>query len=287
MPEMGARMNGKVCLVTGTTSGIGTVTVREIAASGATTILHCRNQAQGLALKAQIEAANPGADLNVVVGDFASLSSVRAMAAQVLERWDRLDVLVNNAGAVQTKPQVTQDGLEMTFGVNHLAPFLLTTLLLDRLKGASEARIVNVASAAHYRGRLDIEDVARPRSYDGWAAYCTSKLCNVLFTFELARRLAGTRVTANCLHPGVVATGFGRNTPGLLNFLEVIGKPFLWTPEKGARCTLKLALSPEVAGVTSKYFHSNGRERTPSRLSRDTDLAARLWQKSEQLVENV
>jgi NAD(P)-dependent dehydrogenase (short-subunit alcohol dehydrogenase family) len=260
------------------------VTAREIARAGATTILHCRNVTQGEALKAELQRQIPGAKVGLVVGDLASLAAVRGVAEQVLSGWNRLDVLVNNAGAIQAERKTTADGIEMTFGVNHLAPFLLTSLLLDRMQQAGRARIVNVASAAHYRGRLNVDEVAAPPTYDGWGAYCTSKLCNVLFTFELARKLAGTSVTANCLHPGVIGSGFGHNTPGLFSWLVTLGRPFMWTPEKGARTSIKLATSPEVEGITSRYFHSNGRERTPSRLARDQALAARLWQKSEQLV---
>jgi len=278
------RMEGKVCLVTGATSGIGEVTARELGRDGARVILHGRSPSSAEAARDRISKVAPGARIETITADLGSLEGVRTLAKEVLERWDRLDVLVNNAGAIQEKRRMTADGIEMTFGVNHLAPFLLTHLLLDRLRASAPARIVNVASAAHYRGHLDLDDVGAKRSYQGWQQYCNSKLCNVLFTYELARRTEGSGVTVNSVHPGTVTTGFGRNTPGIFKFLVTVAGPFMLTPEKGARSMLRCVRAPELATVSGKYFHSDGTERRSSRQSRDPEVQRRLWEISESMT---
>jgi NAD(P)-dependent dehydrogenase (short-subunit alcohol dehydrogenase family) len=263
--------------VTGATSGIGEVTARELARDGGTVVILARSRTKGEATRSFIRTATGNDKIELVLADFESLSDVRRAATELLERFPRLDVLVNNAGAIQTAFSETRDGIETTFGVNHLAPFLLTSLLLDRLKASGPSRIVNVASRAHIRTKLRLDDLEGRTKYSAWHAYCQSKLCNVLFTYELARRLEGTQVTANCLHPGVITSGFGKNRPGLFNLAIRIAGPFMWTPEKGARTSLKLARAPELAGVTGKYFDDDGKEVRSSRVSYDQDLQRKLW----------
>jgi NAD(P)-dependent dehydrogenase (short-subunit alcohol dehydrogenase family) len=223
----------------------------------------------------------------LVVFDLESLASTREGAAQLLDRCARIDVLVNNAGLVLSQRRETPDGLEATFAINHLGPFRLTTLVLDRIRASAPARIVNVASTAHRSARrgLDFDDLQSRRGYRGMAAYARSKLANIYFTTELARRLAGTGVTANCLHPGTVATGFARDGDGrgFLAFGVRVIKPFILTPEQGARTSVYLASSPEVADVTGRYF-IKCKLRSPSKVARDEDAARRLWEVSEALV---
>lgn len=196
-------------------------------------------------------------------------------------------MLVNNAGAYNATRTLTKDGFETTFGVNHLGYFLTTKLLLDAIKATAPARIVSVSSAAHGRGKMNFDDLQGERSYAGFGAYGQSKLANVLFTYELARQLEGTGVTANCLHPGVVKTGFGKNNSGIVRgffaVFQTVGKPFLLTPEKGAQTSIYLASSPEVEGVTGKYF-AKSREAQSNAISHDRDVARRLWESSEQMV---
>jgi NAD(P)-dependent dehydrogenase (short-subunit alcohol dehydrogenase family) len=274
---------GQIMLVTGASSGIGLITVRELAARGATVVLVCRDQARGQAALAEVEKAATGDAPVLMLADLASQVSIRALADQVRRRFDRLDVLVSNAGAIYTRRQVTVDGFEETFATNHLAPFLLTHLLRDRLEAAPAGRVVVVSSVAHQRAKLDFDDLQAERKYEAMKVYGRSKLANVLFTYELARRLAGTRVTANCLHPGVIATNFGRNTPGLFNIGIRIAAPFMMSPEKGAQTQIYLASSPEVAGVTGKYFVKSHEARS-SAISRDPEVAAKLWAASATMV---
>jgi NAD(P)-dependent dehydrogenase (short-subunit alcohol dehydrogenase family) len=282
-------MKGRVCLVTGATMGIGKEAARTLAHMGAEVVLAARDEARAKQAVAEIGGAT-----SYVLCDFASLASIRAMCAEVLARHPRLHVLLNNAGAIFASRELTTDGYERTFALNHLGYFLTTELLLDRLVESGEpgrtARIVNVASAAHAGARrgLDFDDLLSARSYGaGIDAYNKSKLANVMFTYELARRVAGTPVTANCLHPGVIASGFGKNRPGLMALLVGLASPFLWTVEKGARTSVKLASSPEVEGVSGKYFDEKGRERRSSRASYDVDAQRRLWEESERLVRAV
>jgi retinol dehydrogenase-14 len=284
MPEKDRPLNGKVIVVTGPTSGIGEVTARELARSGAHVVLVCRNAAKGEALRDTLRREAGNAAVDLVVTDFASLADVRRGAAEIRARFPRLDVLVNNAGAIQMSRSTTIDGFETTFAVNHLAPFLLTNLLLEKLKQSAPSRIVNVASRAHFRRGIDLDDPEGKKAFDGFTAYCRSKLENVLFTYELARRLDGTGVTANCLHPGVVATGFGRNQRGLFNVAVRLASPFMWTAEKGAQSSIFLARDKSVEGVTGKYFDEKSRERRSSHLSYDTKVQRRLWEMSERLT---
>lgn len=280
-------MAGKMVVVTGGNSGIGRETALALARAGASTLITARDPERGAAAAADIGRRAGTGLVGLVVFDLADLGSVRAGAAEILERCPRLDVLVNNAGLVLTERSVTADGYETTFAVNHLGPFLLTNLLLDRLRASAPSRVVNVASTAHKGARLDFDDLQSANGYRAMNAYGASKLANVLFTAELARRLEGSGVTVNCCHPGTVSTGWGRDgdTKGLLafglRFMPYL--PFFLTPEAGARTSVYLASAPEVAEVTGRYFVKR-KERDPSPAARDAAAARRLFEVSEELV---
>jgi NAD(P)-dependent dehydrogenase (short-subunit alcohol dehydrogenase family) len=283
----GTNMNGKVCLVTGANQGIGKETAIGLAKQGATVVITARDQAKGAAALADIKQRSGNDSVTLMTVDFASFDSIRRFAADVQAAHPQLHVLVNNAGAYNAARSVTKDGFETTFGVNHLGYFLTTKLLLDTIKASAPARIVSVSSGAHARGKMNFDDLHGEQSYAGFGAYGQSKLANVLFTYELARRLEGTGVTANCLHPGVVMTGFGKNNSGFIGSLfgvfQTVGKPWLLTPEKGARTSIYLASSPEVEGVTGKYY-ADSKEKESNAISHDTDVARRLWDVSEQMI---
>jgi NAD(P)-dependent dehydrogenase (short-subunit alcohol dehydrogenase family) len=282
-----ADMSGKTVVTTGGNSGIGLETAVALARAGATTVITARDKARGEAAVGDIRARAGSDRVDVVVFDLASLDSVRQGAADLLARCPRIDVLVNNAGLVLGERRETADGFEATFGTNHLGPFLLTELLLDRIKASAPARIVNVASTAHKGARagLAFDDLQGTRRYSAMNAYSKSKLANIYFTTELARRLEGTGVTVNCLHPGTVVTGFGRDgdTSGVFRFGLSVIKPFVLNAEKGARTSVYVASSPDVEGVTGKYF-VKCQVRKPSKAARDDAAAARLWSISEQYV---
>jgi NAD(P)-dependent dehydrogenase (short-subunit alcohol dehydrogenase family) len=278
-------LSGRTCVVTGFTQGIGKETAIGLAKSGARLVLVARDAARAEAAAADVRAAGAasGATVEVMLADLSSQASIRALAADFLARHDRIDVLVNNAGGINTSRKLTVDGLEMTFAVNHLAYFLLTNLLVGALEKAAPARIINVASSAHQGGRIDFDDLQAERGYAGFRAYGQSKLANILFTRELARRLDGKRVTANALHPGVVRTGFGKGDGGFLAAAVKIAGVFFISPAQGAATTLYLASSPDVAGVTGRYF-AKCREKTPSRRAQDDETARKLWEVSAKLV---
>ncbi len=283
----GSTMNGKVCLVTGANQGIGKETAIGLAKLGATVVMTARDQAKGAAALAEIKQRSGNDTVTLMPVDFGSFDSIRRFAADFQATHPQLHVLVNNAGAYNAARTVTKDGFETTFGVNHLGYFLTTKLLLDTLKASAPSRIVSVSSAAHSRAKINFDDLQGEQSYGGFGAYGQSKLANVLFTYELARRLEGSGVTANCLHPGVVRTGFATNNSGFIGGLVVvfqtIGKPFLLTPEKGALTSIYLASSSEVEGVTGKYF-AKSHEAESNAISHDKDVARRLWDLSEQMV---
>ena len=279
-------LSGKTCLVTGATSGIGKVTARELAGMGARVVFTARDARKADAVKSEIARAVPKAMLEVIQVDLSSMRAVREAAADYRRRFTRLDLLVNNAGAIFWKREMTVDGLERTFATNHLAYFLLTRELLDLLKASAPSRIINVASNAHRRGRIHFDDLQLERGYSAWGAYGQSKLANILFTRELARRLHGTGVTANAVHPGGVATSFGRSGSGWMDLLYRLAAPFLLSPEKGARTTLYVGTAPELENHSGGYFaHSS--QATPSPEAQDDDSAKRLWEESERILQRV
>ena len=282
-----ADMTGKTVVITGGNSGIGLETAVALARAGAKTVITARGRARGEAAVADIRKRAGSDQVELVVFDLASLGSVREGAAEILTRCSRIDVLVNNAGLVLGERRETADGFEATFGINHLGPFLLTDLLLERIKASAPARIVNVASTAHKgaRGGLAFDDLQTTRRYAGMKAYSRSKLANIYFTTELARRLEGSGVTVNCLHPGTVVTGFGRDgdTTGVFRFGLSVIKPFVLNAEQGARTSVYVASSPEIDGVTGKYF-VKCRVRNPSKVARDDEAARTLWKVSEEFL---
>jgi NAD(P)-dependent dehydrogenase (short-subunit alcohol dehydrogenase family) len=273
-------MNGKVCVVTGATSGIGKAAATGLARMGARVVLVGRDRGRAEATAAQIGSV--GALPIVDIADLASMDQVRALAER-LAALDRIDVLINNAGLVLGERRGTPDGFEQVFAVNHLAPFLLTNLLLPRLTASAPARVITVASDAHSAARLDLDDPNLERGWDSWRSYANSKLANILFTRELARRLHGSGVTANCAHPGVVRTGFGREARPLLRLGVTLARPFLLSPERGADTIVYLASSPDVADETGGYYVRRQR-REPSAAARDDAAARKLWQISEELT---
>jgi retinol dehydrogenase-14 len=276
-------MAGKTALVTGGTGGIGRATALGLAAMGARLGITGRDHERAEEVAAEIRAAG-GGQVELFVADLSSESEVRRLADEVLQTYPRLDVLVNNVGGFWNTRHVTADGLERTFALNYLAPFLLTNLLLGRLTHSAPARVVTVASNAHSTGRIDFGDLQGERSYSGSRAYSQSKLGNVLFTYELARRLRATSVTANALHPGVVNTSFGAEDPGGVQRLFVpFVRPFLKAPEQGAATSIHLASSHDLDQVSSRYF-ANSKPKRSSKDSYDEAAAARLWQVSAELV---
>ena len=277
-------LQGKVCVVTGANSGIGKETALALARMGATVVLVCRSEARGTDALEVIKAQTGNEAVSLVVADFSSQQQVREAAAAIQEKCDRLDVLVNNAGVTPWERRVTdENGLELIFAVNHLAPFLLTNLLLDRLKTSAPARIVTVSSGAHRRVALDFDDLQNKQRYVPFDVYSQSKLANVYFTYELARRLEGTGVTANCLHPGVVSTALFRHLPPFLGLAVKLARPLLLTPAQGADTVIYLAAAPEVAGVNGRFFER--REAVESSpVSYDGEAARRLWEESEALT---
>ena len=284
MPDL----QGKTVVVTGGNSGIGFETAAALASMGARVLITARNADKGRAAVASISQRLRGeGQVQLVTFDLADLTSVRRGAAEILEQTPRLDVLVNNAGLVLSERSETVDGYEATFAVNHLGPFLLTNLLLDRMTESAPSRIVNVASTAHNAARQGIpfDDLQSTRGYRGMHVYGQSKLANILFTLELSRRFADKGVTANSLHPGTVRTGYGRDgdARGLLGFGIKIASPFFLSPAKGARTSVYLASSPEVVGISGEYF-VKCKARKPRRWAQDPAAAGRLWQVSEELV---
>lgn len=274
-------------VITGGNTGIGKETARALSRMGALVVIGCRDVAKGERAAAEIRAQT-GGELVVLPLDLASFESIRAFAQQVLDRWARIDVLLLNAGVVLGDRRETKEGFEATFGVNHLGHFLVTELLLERVEASAPARIVVVSSDAHRRAKsgLDWDElVQRRHGYSGWQVYCESKLANVLFTRELARRLEGTGVTVNALHPGVVATEFaqGGDVRGPVSWFFKLGAPFLKSAAQGAETSIFLASSPEVATTTGAYF-KDCHEVKPNRAARDDHAARRLWEESERLI---
>jgi NAD(P)-dependent dehydrogenase (short-subunit alcohol dehydrogenase family) len=281
---MAYSMSGKTCVVTGANSGIGLEIARGLAAGGARVKMIARDRERGESARDDVARSTKNPDVELLVCDLSSQSQICLLAAAILDHCSRIDVLVNNAGLTLGKRVLTEDGIETTFAVNHLAPFMLTNLLRDRLVESRPARIVTVASDAHRGGRIDFADPSGERGYSAWQAYSQSKLANILFTRELSRRLMGTGVTATCLHPGVVRTGFGREGSPFIRVGTRIAGMFLLSPQKGADTAVWLAASPEVEGASGGYYEKR-RLRQPSPAARDPEAAARLWALSETMVD--
>jgi NAD(P)-dependent dehydrogenase (short-subunit alcohol dehydrogenase family) len=278
-------MDGRVALITGATGGLGKVVARELAKQGPTVVIAGRDPVKVQATVEAIRAQGGDQAADGLVADLSSMAEVRRLAEAFRRRYPRLDVLVNNAGAIFARRQVTVDGYERTFALNHLASFLLTNLLLDRLEATAPSRVVNVASRSHEGGTIDFDDLQGARRYGlgGGRAYGQSKLANVLFTYELGRRLAGTGVAANAVHPGFVATGFGEGNGGLMGLGMKLAHRFAITPEAGAATILYLASSPEVDGVTGRYWVKR-RPTASSPASCDEAAQRRLWDVSARLT---
>jgi NAD(P)-dependent dehydrogenase (short-subunit alcohol dehydrogenase family) len=276
-------MQGKVCVITGATSGIGLVAAERLAAMGARLVLVARDRARGEATLARLRAKAPQAQARIVYGDLSRLAEMSRVATEIAEAEPRIDVLINNAGAMFLERGVTADGLERTFALNHMSYFVLSNLLKDRLLAAKPARFVNTASGAHKGETLDFSDLQSEHHYRGLRVYGRSKLANILFTREMARRLAGSGVTANCLHPGFVATRIGDNNGPVFRAGLGIAKHFALSPEKGAETIVYLASSPEVAAVSGGYF-TQRRPATPSAAARDDAAALRLWEVSARIA---
>ena len=276
-------MNGKVCLVTGATDGIGKVSARVLAELGAKVIIVGRNPEKSAIVLAELRSISGNENIDLLMADLAVMQEVRDLAEQVISRYDRLDVLLNNAGGYFTKHEITSDGLEMTFALNHMSYFLLTNKLMELLKYSAPARIVNVSSDAHYGVNIEFENLNGEQEYKAWKAYQKSKLANVLFTYELLKKVPGN-ITVNCLHPGFVATNFGHNNGGFFGpVLKIAQRISAIDPEEGAKTSIFLCSAPEVKGVSGKYFYKC-QPKTSSRESRNMDTGKRLWQISSDIA---
>lgn len=276
-------MQGKVVVITGATSGIGQVAAEKLAGMGARIVQVARSHERGEAALERLRSLAPGIAHTVHYADLLRISEMKRVAAEIAAAEPRVDVLINNAGAMFGSRQVTEDGLERTFALNHVSYFVMTHGLRERLAGSGPARVVNTASDAHERARLDFDDLQSSRGFRGFKVYSRSKLCNILFTRELARRLAGTGVTANSLHPGFVSTRFGDESGGAFSVVVRIAKLFALSPQKGAETLIYLASSPEVAKVTGEYFHKC-RPATPSKEAQNDSDAQRLWTETAELI---
>ena len=276
-------MNGKICLVTGATDGIGKVSARVLAEMGAKVIIVGRNPEKSAAVLTELKSISRNENIDLLMADLAVMKEVRDLAEQVISRYDRLDVLLNNAGGYFAKHEITSDGLEMTFALNHMSYFLLTNKLMGLLKSSVPARIVNVSSDAHYGVDIEFDNLNGEQDYKAWKAYQKSKLANVLFTYELLKKVPAD-ITVNCLHPGFVATNFGNNNGGFVSpVLKIAKRISAIDPEEGAKTSIFLCSSPEVEEVSGKYFFKC-QPKTSSRESRNMDTAKRLWQISSDIA---
>lgn len=276
-------LTDKVALVTGATSGIGKATALGLAKLGATVVLVARDRSKGEATRSEIAAVSGNQRVDLLTADLSSQQSIRQLATDFKAKYQQLHILVNNAGGIFGERELTVDGLEYTFALNHLAYFLLTNLLLDVLKASAPARIVNLASGAQQMGVINFDDLQGAKRYGGQAAYSQSKLANVMFTYELARRLKGSGVTVNCVQPGIVRTNFGNSASWAFRLFVRVLTPFMKSPEQGAETPLYLASSPEVEGVSGQYFIDK-KPQPSSKLSYDEAAAQRLWQVSAELT---
>ncbi len=276
-------MRGKTVVITGATSGIGKIAAEKLAGMGARMVLVARDKTRGEAALARLREIAPGVNHAIHYADLSRVAEMKRVAAEIAEAEPRIDVLINNAGALFAARQITEDGLELTIATNHMAYFVLTYGLRERLRVSAPSRIVNVASDAHKGEKLDFGDLQSAKNYRGLHVYGRSKLCNILYTRELARKLAGTGVTANSLHPGFVATRFGDQSGGMLSFAVRAAKTFAISPEKGAETIVYLASSSEAAGSNGLYFYKC-KPATPTKEAQDDDSARRLWQESEKIA---
>ena len=276
-------MQGKIIVITGATSGIGQVAAEKLAGMGARMVLVARDQARGEAALARLRQLAPAVAHTIHYGDLSRLSEMKRVAGEIAAAEPRIDVLINNAGALFGFRQVTEDGLELTFATNHMSYFVLTHGLRKSLQAAAPSRVISTSSDAHKGLKLDFNDLQSTNKYRGFPVYGRSKLANILFTSELARRLAGTGVTANCLHPGFVATRFGDQSGGFFSYVVRAAKVFAISPEKGAETIVHLASSDEVADVSGKYFYKC-RQATPTREAQDDESAKRLWLETAKLA---
>ena len=285
MPTSNTHMQGKICIVTGANSGIGKATALGLAQMGATIVMVCRNQVKGEEAQNEVKEKSGNDAVDLMLADLSSQESIRQLAENFQQHYQQLHMLINNAGVANLTRRETVDGLEMTFAVNYLAPFLLTNLLLDKLKASAPARIVNVSSESHQSGYIKMDDLELEKGYRLMRAYGQSKLALVLFTYELARRLQGTGVTANCLHPGFVATNIGQNGVGSVgrSIVKLIFSSLGISPEEGAKTSIYLVSSPEIEGVTGKYFVKSIPVRSAP-ISYDETLQRQLWEESAKLV---
>lgn len=280
---MDQSMSGRVCLITGASSGLGQTTALELAKMGASVVMVCRNQAKGEAAQSAIVEASGNPSVDLLLADLSSQQAIRQLAQEVQAKYERLHVLVNNAGGIYGPRFLTVDGLELTFALDHLAYFLLTNLLLDVLRRSAPARIINVTSDAHRMGPINFDNLQGERRYFGLRAYGQARLANIMFTYDLARRLEGTGVTVNCVYPGFVRTNFGRHQAGIYGLFVAVFSSLMKTPEKGAETIIYLASSPEVESVSGKYFINNKEVRS-SKASYDEAMTRRLWEVSAKLT---
>ena len=275
-------LNNKLCVITGANSGIGFETALELSKQGAFIVMVCRNEDKAEAAKQQIQRETHSAGIDIVLCDFSSQDEIRKAAAEISIRYEKIDILINNHGFTSSKYNETVDGLEEVFAVNHIGYFLFTNLLIENLKAAEKARIINVASTAHRNGEFDPDNIQLKDNYNPWKAYGNSKLFNILFTVELADRLKDANITANCLHPGVIASNFGKTGPWWIRFFFGFGKLFLKSNKEGAQTTIYLATSDEVEDVNGAYF-KDSKVATPGKLARNKEAAEKLWEISEEL----
>ncbi len=280
---MSSELDGRMMLITGATSGIGKAAAVALASKGASLVLLARNAEKGRATIAEISSKTGNKSLELIACDLASLDSVRNATKEFLSRHQNLDVLIANAGVIRGRRTLTAEGFEYTLGVNHLAHFVLTNLLLDTLRQSAPSRIVVTSSAAHLRAHIDFDDLMEERSFSPWKAYGQSKLANALFTVELSRRLEGAKVTANCFHPGFVRTNIGAGLGGISGFAYPISYPFAISPEKGAETLVYLASSDKVQSVSGKYFYQKKPDAVNPEVL-DADIAKHLWETSERLT---
>ena len=277
-------MQGKICLITGGTNGIGKATAQALARMGAMVVIVGRDASKTSRVVEEIRASSGNKNVDFLLADLSSQQEVRRLADEFQSRYAHLHVLLNNAGGTFLTRQLSVDGIEMTFALNHLAYFLLTNLLLETMKASAPARIINVSSDAHAGGKIEFDNLQGERSYSSFGPYGNSKLANILFTTELSRRLEGTGVTVNALHPGLVNTGFGKNNPGILMKIMGVLIPLIArSPEKGAQTSIYLASSPEVQSITGKYF-VDCRVTQPAPQAADMDVARKLWEVSAEMV---